>query len=141
MTQMVDHSSNSQNHQPTSRTPKLGKVGEKSVYELNEQHQQNWSRSQDKVRKVLERNAAGHNIGPKPLSLLEAYETNEIDYWTLQRRRTPTIVISCSSKSYGKHLKKTIDKSELLQSLFGGDFRVIVIQGTFEPCERDGTEV
>jgi hypothetical protein len=134
-----DSSRSSHHHQHTSRTPKLGKVGEKSVYELDERHQLNWSRSQDKVRKVLERNPAGHNIGPKPLSLLEAYETNERD-WTLQRRRTPTIVISCSSKSYGKHLKKTIDKSELLQTLLG-DFRVIVIQGTFEPCEREGAEV
>lgn len=133
-----DSSTNSQQQPHTSRTPKLGKVGEKPVYRLDEQHQLNWSRSQDKVRKVLERNPAGHNIGPKPLSLLEAYETNDRD-WTLQRRRTPTIVISCSSKSYGKHLKKTIDKSELLQTLLG-DFRVIVIQGTFEPCELEGAE-
>lgn len=131
-------SSSSQHRQNRSRTPKLGTVGEKSVYELDELDQQNWIRSQDKVRKVLERNPAGHNIGPKPLSLLEAYETNGRD-WTLQRRRTPTIVISCSSKSYGKHLKKTIDKSELLQTLLG-DFRVIVLQGTFEPCEPERAE-
>lgn len=134
-----DSSSSSHYHQHRSRTPKLGKVGEKSVYELDERDQQKWIRSQDKVRKVIERNPAGHNIGPKPLSLLEAYETNEWD-WTLQRRRTPTIVISCSSKSYGKHLKKTIVKSELLKTLLG-DFSVIVIQGTFEPCERERAEV
>jgi hypothetical protein len=134
-----DGSSSSHYHQHRSRTPKLGKVGEKSVYELEERDQQKWVRSQDKVRKVIERNPAAHNIGPKPLSLLEAYETNEWD-WTLQRRRTPTIVISCSSKSYGKHLKKTIVKSELLKTLLG-DFSVIVIQGTFEPCPREREEV
>lgn len=115
---------------------RVGTVGHTDVWELQPEYQHKWEQAQDQVLRVLERNPSSHNYGPKPLSLLEAYEVKQWTWLHLQKKRLPTIVIICSSPSYGNHLKKTLEKGvkqELLEPSIA-EFKVIVIQGTFVPC-------
>jgi hypothetical protein len=116
-------------------SPPVGSVGTRPVYHLDEQHNNSWKNSKDEVTRVLERNTSG-NIGPKPVSLLYAFEV-EHKTWTLQRKRAPTIVISCRSQAYGELLKKEFRKS-LRSDLFDPsikEFYVVAMQDNFQPLQ------
>jgi hypothetical protein len=105
------------------------------MYQLDEQHNNSWKNSRDEVTRVLERNTSG-NIGPKPVSLLYAYEV-EHKNWMRQKKRAPTIVISCHSQAYGELLKKEFRKS-LKSDLFDPsikEFYVVAMQDKFQPLQ------
>lgn len=107
-------------------TDSLGLVAGERAFPLEDEHKLSWANSKDEVLQILERNTFD-NIGPKPVSLVFAYQVEYISTWTRQRKTAPTIIISCYSQVYGERLKKEVQKG-FQRDLFDPaikDFRVL----------------
>jgi hypothetical protein len=107
----------------------LGKVAGERAFPLEHEHKLSWDNSKYEVLQILERNTFD-NIGPKPVSLVFAYQVEYVATWTRQRKTAPTIIISCYSQVYGERLKKEVQKG-FQRDLFDPaikDFRVLAVK-------------